>query len=330
MKKIFLRISVFVLIGLLITVFSGNIKTAQAELEQVDIRMDWSPYTNYIPFVYGKALYFYTDEGLDVNFIPGKGSSLSTKMVATNQQSIGIASAATTLIACSKGMPLQVVAALYQKSPVSVFFRKNSDIKTPKDLEGKSVASDPKSTKHTQFLAFLGKTGVDQNKVKLVSVSRGQEVKLFLAKETDCALQFSYLGIAALEKHGVDFDYFLFDDYGIHLITQSVITNKETIKNRPDLVRKFVRATIKSWKFAINHPEEAVAAFVKQYPEMDFKAELVKFRALIPLTKSEDTIENGFGYMSLKKWLETQNILFETGQIKTKVNVGDVFTNKFQ
>lgn len=301
------------------------------ELTTVTFRMSWHPDSDYAPFLLAGDKGFYAEEGLEVEVLPGRGSVLSTKLVAIEENDFGLASGSTTLIARTKGMPLKVLAIVKQKSPASVVYRKDLGIKSPKDLEGKTVACAPQSTKRQQFIAFCKKQGVDIEKITFVSVSTSQEIKLLLSGKVDAALMFSDTIDAILKKKGLseDFEKMLFDDYGIHLYGHTIITHENMVKNHPDLVRKFVKATVRAWEYAINHPEEAIDVLIKYYPEIDKASELDKFRGELQLSENEVTEEHGFGYQTKERWEEVQDLLYGLEIIKTKIDVTTLYTNEF-
>lgn len=72
---------------------------------------------------------------------------------------------------------------------------------------------------------------------------------------------------ALLRKKGQEINEIQLSNYGIEVYGIALITNENLIKEKPDLVKRFVAATIKSWNYAISHPEEAVDALIEVYPE---------------------------------------------------------------
>lgn len=302
------------------------------QLQGVTVRMNWFPVEVYAPYQLAQDKGFYAEEGLDVKLMPGKGSAVSTKLVAAKEDDFGIASGSTVLIARTKDMPIKVVAITHQNTPACVVYRKDSGIKSPKDLEGKTVAVDLNSTKYQQFVAFCKKNGVDITKIKIISISGGtQDLQLLLKGKVDLSLHFNYQIDSELRRQGVrdNFDMMMFSDYGIRFHDLSIITHDDTIKNKPDLVKKFVKASIKGWKYAIDHPEEAIDILVKYYPELDRDSVLESFKGVIHLVENQDTKKYGFGYQTKEQWKEMQDILFDLKIIDKKIDVSTVYTNEF-
>ena len=87
---------------------------------------------------------FYKAEGLNVNIIRGQGSIDAVKKVATGAAQIGFADAGAVILArANDSIPVKLVAIIYAKPPHAVFALADSGIKTPKDLEGRTVADAP-------------------------------------------------------------------------------------------------------------------------------------------------------------------------------------------
>ena len=124
----------------------------------------------FAPFLLAQEKGFYAEEGLKLEMFSSKGSTLAVKVLASGTNDFGFIAGDTVLTGRIKGMPLKVIAALYQKSPVGIMSFKDAGIKSPKDLEGKKLSSDPQSTMQQEFFAFAKKTDIDLEKIKLVSL----------------------------------------------------------------------------------------------------------------------------------------------------------------
>lgn len=302
-----------------------------AKMVDVTLRMSWFPFQDYAPFLVAQEKGFYAEEGLNVKMLPGKGSGISSKLVAAGENDFGITAADMVLMSKIKGMPIKSVMAIHQESLAAVFYHKSTGIKTPKYLEGKTLAVEVNGTKYQQFIAFCKKNGVDITKIRVIAVDASQERPLFLRGESDLTLQFTNGMEALLKEKGLsnDVDRMLFSDYGIHIYNHTIITHEDTIKNRPDLVKKFVRASIKGWNYAIGHPEEAIDILVKHYPEMNKNTELDNFKTELSVLDTSVTRENGFGYQTKERWDELQDMLYDLKMIDKKIDVTTVFTNEF-
>jgi NitT/TauT family transport system substrate-binding protein len=302
---------------------------AGQKLKTVEIKKNWIPNCEFMPEMLGEKKGFYKDYDLKVKLVPGNGSADAIKAVANNRQSFGVANAVTTMVAISKGLPIKVVACIYQKSPIALIFRKDSGINSPKDLEGKKVVSHSQSGDRQHFFVFLEKNNVDIDKVDILTVNKELEQAFFISGKVDARYGFLFNQKTILEEQGLDIDWMLFHDYGVKSLNQCLIVNQKTIKEKPKFVKDVVRATMKSWKYAIQNPEEAADAFIEKYPDLKRESELSQFRDSIPFAQTSTVKKQGFGYMSLKSWQETYETAVATGMLKKEINIKEVYTNEF-
>lgn len=306
----------------------GYAQDESGSLEKVTLRMSWFPYADYSVYVIGLEKGFYKDEGLDVTMVPTKGSGLTTKLIGAGDAQFASASADATLIARTKGMPLKVLATLHQTSPTSVFSMASKGIETLKDLQGRTLASDPNSLKHKQFIAACRINGVDIDAVKIQPI-KGSNFVHIIEDKADAMLAFGYIGDAMLRDKGYDVNEIKLNERGVDIYSISLITNDSVIEKNPDLVERFVRATIKSWNYAVNHPEETLEAFIAKYPDLNRDDERKQVLGVIDLMQSEYTKEHGYGYQSEEKWKATQDLLIEQGVIDERIDINEVYTNEF-
>jgi NitT/TauT family transport system substrate-binding protein len=324
----------FLLLSFLFLSGTGMILSVNAEeksLEHVKLIMDFYPYISHAPFLITQDKGFFKEEGLEVEMMPGQGSTVSTKLVGNKEADFGLADATTTIMARSKGMPLVSLAVMHQRTHSGVFSLKESNIRKPKDLIGKRVSSDLKSKKHNQFLAFLKKNNINPESVIIIPATGGGELEIMLIGQVDACLGiFNKVG-PTLQKMGKEYNSILFDDYGIHLYDTCIITNEDIIKQKPDVARRFVRACLKGIRYTMEHPEEAVDNYIRHYPEGADKATTtLMLDGMFKVLESKATKEHGLGYQTKEGWEETQNLIFELGLIEKKLDVNEIYTNDFR
>lgn len=337
MNKLYKRLYILslLLLSCLFLLTMGMISSVNAKgesLEHIKVIMDWYPYAeSYAPFLIARDKGYFKEEGLEVELVPGAGSAVSTKLVANKEDDFGIADATTTLIARTKGAPLVVLAVLNQSSPVGVFSLKEANITKPNDLIGKRVSSDIKSKKHNQFLGFLKKNNIDPNQITFVPVTGGGEPQAMLSGQADACLGVFGKASTALKKVGKDCNIMLLEDYGLHIYDRAIITHEDMLKKNPKVARGFIRASLKGLRYALDHPEEAIDIYIRYYPEgADREIEIMMFKGISRFIESEVTTKYGLGYQILQRWENTQDFSFEGGLIDKKIDVREIYTNKFR
>src|SRR6266576_5738647 len=121
---------------------------------QVAVRLDWIYQGPNSGFMVAQDKGFYEQVGLNVEVGPGKGSGNTAQLVASKATQFGFADAYVVGNGVSKGMNIRAVAGLYRRNPTAVVVLADSDIKRPKDLEGKTIAIAAGSTQFQQWPAF--------------------------------------------------------------------------------------------------------------------------------------------------------------------------------
>jgi NitT/TauT family transport system substrate-binding protein len=137
-----------------------------------------------------------------------------------------------------------------------------------KDLVGKSVANPAGGSIPDLFPAFAKASGIDPAKVHWVVASSQSLPALLASGKVPCIGQFT-VGEALLKAHiPQKLVRLAYSDPGLSYYGNGVIATDETIKQHPDLVRRFVAATIKGEKYAFAHPKEAGEIMHKYHPEV--------------------------------------------------------------
>jgi len=104
------------------------------------------------------------------------------------------------------------------------------------------------------------------------------------------------------------------------------------IKDKPEIVARFVKAYREAFDYVVAHPEEAAEITAKAAPGYAGKKDvlLAQINADIASTfTSADTKEHGLGWMTKTQWEETLKTLTDQGVLKAALSADDVFTDKF-
>jgi len=232
---------------------------------------------------------YYKAEGLNVTILRGQGSIDAIKKVASGAALIGFADAGALVLARSNdAIPVKLLAMVYAKPPHAIFALADSGIKTPKDLEGRTVADSAFSAIPLIFNAYAQATGVDPKKVKWVSAESASLPSLLATGRVDAIGQFTVgeplIDASVRPRKLVRLAY---KDGGLDYYGNGIIATEQTIKNDPDLLKAFVRATLKGMRDAFANPSEAGAIINKYHKEISpevgtGETELVKELAVLP------------------------------------------------
>lgn len=302
-----------------------------AELTKVTVRLAFNYNGHRSPYLLGVDKGFYRDVGLDVQVLEGKGVTSSMQLVAAKEDTFTIVDPPSLMLGVAQGMKLKQVAQLYQTSPNALISWKSANIATPADLVGKAVATLQGDTTTTMLYALLAKNKIARSDVRIVASDGGTRNQTFLAKRTEAITGFtndSYLGLTALT--GEPLAMFTYADFGIDTMGDGIAAHLDTITASPEVVRGFVQASIKSYQYALAHPEEAVDSLLKRAPSLKADVEVAKLKATAPLLVAKGGAKEAVGFSNKASWEAAQALMVEFGGLtKTEPDVSVFYTNEF-
>src|ERR1700704_5239972 len=232
--------------------------------EKVVLMLNWYLYSEHAPFFLGKERGFYDQEGIDLDIQEGRGSGVTVQAVAANTATFGYVDVPTMIKAGAKGAPVKAVGVALQLSPMSVMGFADKNIRTPNDIIGKTVAVTPGDSMSQIWPLFLKKTGISDSQFKTVAGDAQTKLNAVMNGQADLLL--GYVMDQAIKLQDATqkpVHPIRFADYGVNLISSGIIANTSTLKDKPDMVRRFLRATTKAMEESEKNPEAAVDAMLK-------------------------------------------------------------------
>lgn len=296
---------------------------------QVKLHLDWIVNGYHAPFYAAQANGLYKAAGLGVTIIPGKGSVDAIRAVAAGNAEFGFADAATAVKSVAEGISVQTVAVFLQKSPKGIVSFANKNIKTPKDLEGKTIGLVPEDATAKTLPAFLSKNNVDPNKVKIVNHTFATHIPSLLSGKIDALPEYIIGAYIAAKNAGMGpVNWMSYDDLGIRTYANGIIIRPELGKSQPQTVRAFVKASLQGLDWAMKNVDAAIEIVAKHAntDKPTLKEQLV---LAIPLMTSADTKANGLGHMTKDMWQQTQDVMIKYGGQPKAVPLETVYTVQF-
>jgi NitT/TauT family transport system substrate-binding protein len=214
---------------------------------------------------------YYRDAGLEVKIVRSQGAVDAIRQVGAGNAMFGFADAGAVILArANDQIPVKLVAIVYRKPPQAIYCREDSGLKKPKDLEGNAIAEPAGGAVKALFPAFAKAAGIDAPRVRWVVASSESLPGLLATNKLPCVTQFtvgeallrSQLGPAKLVR-------FAYSDAGLSYYSNGIVATAATIASKPDLVHRFVEATVRGMKDAFADPAAAGAIMQRMVPEVD-------------------------------------------------------------
>jgi len=297
--------------------------------DKVSLRLDWVYGSEHAPIFLAIEKGFFKDENIDLNLMPGEGSSVTVKLVGNRDADFGYATADQVLIGAQRGLPLVSTAVVLQQNPTALIFKASAGIKDIKtDLKGKTIGVQLKSNTSRQWEAIKKSMALDTKSFIEVPAD-GALVPLLTSDRIQVGIGFYFNDGLKLKATGTDATWISFEDLGIKMYSTTLLTNAALIEKNPDLVKRFTRAFMKGWSYSLKHPDEALQAFLTANPSTDKVYAELKLPEVLKLTYSADVKVNGLGHSTAADWENLQKQLIEMEIMKEKTDVLKVFSNNF-
>jgi NitT/TauT family transport system substrate-binding protein len=296
--------------------------------DPVSLRLNWYLGGLHVPFYYGKDRGFFAAEGIDLTINEGRGSANTVQVVAAGSDTFGMADSSSVITTAAKGAEVKSVMSLLNSTGYSVVSLAEANIKTPKDLEGKKVAVSPGDPLGSLLQAVCKANGVDCSKVSMVQVDPAAKVVTVLEKRADALLGGADDQYFLIKQRGFSPAAMRYADWGANIVGMTIVAKTDLIKSNPDLVRRFVRASVKSWQEAKKNPGAAVDAALKAKPDLNRQSTLDQLMVDIDLLDSKSS-KGRIGWGAQADWEQTLSILKQYRELKTDSPWTAFHTNEF-
>ncbi len=267
--------------------------------EKVLFLNDWLPAGDKAPAYIAKVKGLFAAEGLEVTIQSGRGSSDVVTKLATGAADMGQGGISALLQAkAQSNVPVTAIYSIYTKQPDAIFTAEGSGISSLKDLPGKKIATATFSASNVSWPLVLQANGIDPAKVELLKVDPGALAPMLASGKVDGTISWVttapvFAGpLSEVNKKLVIIPWSTqgFVGYGLSLFASDKI-----LKERPETVRKFVRAWVKATELANADPTVAGTSVKAIVPEVNAETGAKQWASAIPLIVNEISKKDGLG-----------------------------------
>lgn len=273
----------------------------------VAVQLSWLKNIEFAGEYFADARGYFRDAGFgSVNLVAGGAASTSVEAgLDTGKVWLGLSAPQTTAPAVLEGLPAKIVAATYQKNPFAIVSSAARPITSPADMKGRRIGVQ--DTNQLIFNALLSANGMKPGDVTIVPA---QFDPTPLANgEVDGWVSYVTNEPITLTAKGFANTHFLFADFGLPLVAETLTVTQKTIDTERDKLKAFLTAEIKGWKDAVADPAESARLAVEVYgkdQKLDLAEQTLEARAQNDLVVSAATRTDGL--LTMTDALVEQNI----------------------
>jgi ABC-type nitrate/sulfonate/bicarbonate transport system substrate-binding protein len=314
--------------GALLSACGGDDDDAEAEgLDVVTCQLGWKKLAQFGGHFMAQELGYFAEEGIKAEFLSGGPNIDVFSVVNSGQAMVGDANGSAILQEVVNGSPIQAFCTIFQQTPNALMSLEDNPVLTMKDLEGKTVAVPTGEQELIDVL--VQNAGGDPSKVKYVPV--GTDPSILSSGQVDAYIGYGTSQGVALQEAGVPVHIVYFGDLGNPDYGNAIFAKKETIEKQHDVLVRWLRADIKGWQYAVDHPEEMAERVWELYnKETAAKLEDETKSAIVQVPLITKGVADTHGLMWIdREHFETVGELYkEAGLIDGEIDYDEVFTQE--
>jgi NitT/TauT family transport system substrate-binding protein len=289
----------------------------------ITLQTDWYPQPEMGGFYQAQLQGLYKAEGLDVTITPGGPYVTAEQVVSTGAAQFAMGSSDQLLVQVSHGLPLVAVAATMQQDPQCLMLHAESPVKDFPQLEGHTIAARPGSIWFQYILKRFNLTQVRE-------IPATYSVANFLQDPNYIQQAFVTSEPYFAEKAGSHVRTMLISSTGYQPY-RVYFTSRQFLAEHPDLVEKFVRASIAGWKNYLADPSMVDAQLTKLNPamnpdQMKFSVDTLKRDHFID---GAGTPDSHLGHFTDQRWKTTYDQLVALKVIAKPIDPTTAYTLRF-
>ena len=317
--------------------FAVNLLAAAPARAETSIRfiVDWSFQGQHAMFTTPVDDGAYAKLGLNVNVDRGAGSGDTVAKVASGAYDMGLADIYSMVRFNNENPDHKLIAVMIvdDKSALAVEVKASSPIKTPQDLNGKTLAAPVGDATRQLFPLFAAVNHIDESSIKWINVSPELREPLLVRGEADAItghLTTVMLNFANIGVKTSDIRTMPYIDFGVNLLGHAVIVKPEFAEKNPEAIRNFIRGSVHGFNAMIKDPDAAVASIKKRDPLIN--PELEKSRIKMSLDYrmiTDNVLKNGVSNVEAERLASSLKDVAAPFGIKTVPATSEVYTDRY-
>ncbi len=314
------QLVIFGLLLLTLNVFGAAWATPDTrdDLQQVSVQLKWKHQFQFAGFYAAIHQGYYRDAGLEVKLKELTPNISPVDPLIAGRIEFAVADTGA-LIYRSNGVPVVALANIFQQSPSILMALASSDIRSLEDIRGKRIMLSG-GYLNAELMAMLSTADIHNDDLKLIGIN--PDISILLQGETDTYNGYTTNEPYFLKQQNIPFITFLPRDYGIDFYGDTLITTEAIIEKDPQMVDKFVEATLQGWEYAVKHPEAVVDLILAHYNTQQKSRDHLLFEAYESIKMILPNLVP-IGYMHEKRWQHIQEVFIQQGHILRPVALDD-------
>lgn len=299
-----------------------------AQETKVSLALDWYPNANHAGIYMAKTNGYFEAAGVVPEiFVPADPTTV-LQTVGAGRDTFGITYHNDVLVARQNGIPVKSIAAVVQHPLNSIMVLESSDIQSPADLAGKTVAMTGLPSDEAYLRTILSEVGLSLDDVEMVNVGYDLLPAIF-SERADAAIGVYWTHETILAEHeGYPVRYFRVEEFGVPDYYELVIVaGEKTIDEQPEMVSAFLQALRMGYEAAAADLDTALVNLMTESPDLVEDVEREGLDLLAPVWTSNGDVP--WGTQTAERWDAYASWAQEHGLLDPSVVAADAWVDLF-
>ncbi len=321
------------------TPFGASTSTSSysGPVAHVSLALDWTPNTNHTGIYVAQRLGYYRQNGIALSLTPYSSSVAPEELVATGKADFAISFPEAVTTFRAQGLPIVSIAAVIENNTSALVSLKSSGLDTVASLAGKRYAGFGAPYEQPVVAQVLSCGGAKSTSFQNITTQL-DPIAALKSKQFDFAWVYEGWEVIEAQREGLQLNVFPLVDYCIPNYSSPVIITSETmIKQHPDVIRRFLKATAQGYTYAIQHPHDAASQLIAGAPAGTFDDPGLVYASQAFLSSRYMQGVSCWGQQTLQKWTDYPRFMYthhaildaNGNPITTQPNYAAAFTNAF-
>jgi NitT/TauT family transport system substrate-binding protein len=279
---------------------------------------------------------YFRDEGIEIAFDQGNGSAAGVPLVANGSYDLafGDINALIELAAKRSDNVPVAVACLYNRPPFVIATKADAGITKPADLIGKNLGGAANDGSLKLFPAFCKIAGIDPAKINITTIQPNLGAQMLMRSQVDGVFGYYTTLWFATKLSGIDpatqLRFLRYGDYGMDLLSNSIIVSHALATEKPALVQGFLRALFRGIRDTIADPDAAIATLSKREPLIRPALEREKLLFTLHNDMSDPSIASlGLGAIDPVRLAKSIEIIVTASNLPRTPTAAEIFNPSF-
>ena len=279
---------------------------------------------------------YFREAGIDIVIDQGDGSAAAVTKVASGAYDAGFGDINAAIVLAAQrpaDAPLGVYM-MFNRPPYTIAVKADGPIRTPKDLEGRTIGGPANDGALRLFPAFARLAGIDATKVNVVNMTPNLREQMLNRGQVDGVFGFVNTIRFSARLVGIDADtafrWINYGDFGMDLYSNEVVVSRALVRDNPAAVAGLVRAINRGTRDMLREPDAAIAAVLRKEPLINARVERDRLIATVRDEMNHPEIKRiGLGDVSDDRLARSIDILADADRLPRKPAPDEVFSRAF-